>query len=97
VIGYLLLIEDESVSDGLLIERFGVLLLKKPAWGQLFRRYTFHWVFGSFMLEKAMTPNDSIAIILFLLYCLAVHVIHLERHKQRWWSHRAALYVAKAA
>jgi len=29
VIGYLLLIEDESVSDGLLIERFGVLLLKK--------------------------------------------------------------------
>jgi hypothetical protein len=24
-----------------------------------------------------MTPNDSIAIILFLLYCLAVHIIHL--------------------
>jgi hypothetical protein len=30
-----------------------------------------------------MTPNDAIAIILFLLYCLAVHVINLERRKQR--------------
>src|SRR5215472_13015349 len=36
---------------------------------------------------KAMTPSDSsIAIILFLLYCLAAHLIHLERRKQRYWA-----------
>jgi len=39
-------------------------------------------VFGSFRLEKAMIPSDAEALIIFLLYCLAAHLIHqeLERH-----------------
>jgi hypothetical protein len=32
---------------------------------------------------KAMTPSDAEAIIIFLFYCLAVHVLNLERRKQR--------------
>jgi hypothetical protein len=28
-----------------------------------------------------MTPGDAEALILFLLYCLAVHVIHQERRR----------------
>jgi hypothetical protein len=27
-----------------------------------------------------MTPSDAESLIIFLLYCLAVHAIHLERH-----------------
>jgi hypothetical protein len=28
-----------------------------------------------------MTPSDAEALIIFLLYCLAAHAIHLERHR----------------
>jgi hypothetical protein len=42
----------------------------------------FHGVFGRFVQAgKAMTPSDAEAFIIFLLYCLAVHAIHLERHE----------------
>jgi hypothetical protein len=30
-----------------------------------------------------MTPGNAEALIIFLFYCLAVHLIHLERRKQR--------------
>jgi len=32
-------------------------------------------------MGKAMTPSNAEALIIFLFYCLAVHVIHLERRK----------------
>jgi hypothetical protein len=41
------------------------------------------WVVGSRMESQAMmTPDNAEAIIVFLFYCLAVHVTRQERRKR---------------
>ena len=51
--------------------------------GNPFTAILFGGCSDSIMCEKAMTPSNAEALIIFLFYCLAVHLIHLERRKQR--------------
>jgi hypothetical protein len=43
----------------------------------------FYWVVGSCVeSQPMMTPDNAEAIIVFLFYCLAVHVTQQERRKR---------------
>ena len=56
----------------------------KKGFGTTFHGYNFcSWVVGSCVeSQPMMTPDNAEAIIVFLFYCLAVHVTQQERRKR---------------
>jgi hypothetical protein len=68
------------------IRKSAALLSAKPPKEALGRRpmdIFFYWVVGSCVeSQPMMTPDNAEAIIVFLFYCLAVHVTQQERRKR---------------